>query len=187
MTHILEETGFRYDKATVRLHWATAVLVVVLWVMGRTLPLMPRGPLRVDLWSVHVILGFTLALVLIARLWWRLTSNAPRPASEPGALGVAARAMHTLLYLLLIAVVVLGVLNVLGHGFPMFGVWKFPRIGDDAFKLTINKRHELVANILAGAVLLHACAALGHHYLLRDGVLTRMAPAFAKRERSLSR
>jgi len=39
----------RYDRPTIVLHWLTAVLVTVQWLIGRTTGLMARGPLRVDI------------------------------------------------------------------------------------------------------------------------------------------
>jgi len=54
-----------YDKVTIRLHWATAVLVAIQFLIGRTTNFLPRGPLRVDIWSVHVMLGFALAVVVV--------------------------------------------------------------------------------------------------------------------------
>jgi cytochrome b561 len=31
-----------YDRRTVRLHWATAILVTVLWVIGQVIDLFPK-------------------------------------------------------------------------------------------------------------------------------------------------
>ena len=79
-------TGERYDRATIGLHWATAVLVVVLWTSGQLADLVPKGPLRTDAWSSHFVLGFALAAVLIWRLVWRYTGGRaclpPVPASS---------------------------------------------------------------------------------------------------------
>jgi cytochrome b561 len=86
-----------------------------------------------------------------------------------------------LLYALLLAVVALGVINVLAHGFPMFNVWPFPKLGDDAFMHTVNSWHNFVANTIAVVVVLHAGAALFHHYALKDDVLRRMVPQLTKR------
>ncbi len=71
-----------YDKVTIRLHWATAALVSILWVMGRTIGFMPRGPLRLDMWSVHILLGTMLTGVLVARIVWRATSGRKLPSNH---------------------------------------------------------------------------------------------------------
>jgi hypothetical protein len=53
-----------YDRATIVLHWLTAALVVVLWIIGQTADWTPRGPIQTAYWSIHVVLGFVLAIAL---------------------------------------------------------------------------------------------------------------------------
>ena len=91
-----------YDRRTRALHWATAGLVTTLWVTGRLTKLLPKGPLRLDIWSVHVLIGFTLAAVILARIAWRLTGGRKLPAAEHGARHRIAVIVHTLLYILLV-------------------------------------------------------------------------------------
>lgn len=169
-----------YDKVTIRLHWATAVLVSILWIMGRTIGFMPRGPLRLDMWTVHILFGVALACVLIARIVWRATHGQRLRSSNHGGLEMIGRAIHWVLYLLLVAVVVLGVINVFTHGSPIFNMWRFPRIGDSDLRMQMTHWHDLVANIIMAVALLHAAAALLHHYVLKNSVLRRMWPAEQK-------
>jgi cytochrome b561 len=171
-----------YDKLTVRLHWATAALVTLLWIMGQTTGWLPRGPLRVDVWSIHILLGLALACVLIWRIVWRLGPGRALPAADRGLLNVLAKITHYLLYLLLVAVVALGIVNAFAHAFPLFNAWAFPGIGDKDFRGMINHWHKLAANGVAIVALAHAVAALVHHYILKDGVLRRMSPWFGPRD-----
>ena len=60
-----------YDPTTVWLHWISVGLIVVLWVIGQTADLVPRGLLRSGIWSTHVVLGFLTAFVLLTRVAWR--------------------------------------------------------------------------------------------------------------------
>ena len=144
--------------------------------MGRTIGFMPRGPLRLDMWTVHILFGAALASVLVARVIWRATHGRKLPSSNHSAFELLGRTLHWLLYLLLAAVVVLGVINVFTHGSPIFNMWRFPRIGDADLRKEINTWHDLVANIIMAVALLHAAAALLHHYVLKDSVLRRMWP-----------
>jgi cytochrome b561 len=166
-----------YDSVTMRLHWATAALVTILWTMGRLTVFLPKGPLRLDIWSVHVLLGFTLAIVILSRIGWRIARGRKLPAPEQGDRHLLATAVHALLYILLVGVAGLGILNVLAHGFPMFGIWHFPKIGDANYDKVVNGWHNLFANIIAGVAAFHACAALFHHHVIKDRVLGRMWPA----------
>jgi cytochrome b561 len=169
-------TAIHYDARTRIYHWTSAVLVVVLWVMGRTTGLLPRGPFRVDVWSVHVLLGFGLTAVFALRLVWRFGSKRQGPPLERGLPHRIAGAAHSGLYCLLAAVVMLGIVNAFARGFPMFNLVKLPDFGLGALKHDVNAWHDLAANILAGIVGLHVAAALYHHLILRDRTLVAMLP-----------
>ena len=168
----------RYDRTTVTLHWLTAVLVAVLWILGQTADYFPHGSLaKTGLWSTHVTLGFVLAAALVSRIVWRAGPGVALPAADQGVLHILAKATHYLLYLLLIGVVVLGIVNAFVRGYSMFDLFHLPQVGDPAWRRPITHWHGLVANALLALALFHALAALAHHYLWRDGLLRRMMPA----------
>jgi cytochrome b561 len=172
-----DRTDGHYDPVTIWLHWATAALVAILWIMGQTIDFLPRGPLRANAWSLHVTLGIVLGLVLVGRVFWRAGPGRGLPAADPGLLHAVAKATHYALYGLLAAVVVLGVANALVRGFDLFGLWTLPQIGDPSLRRPVNELHELAANLTLIVAFVHAAAALVHHYVWRDGVLRRMIPA----------
>ncbi len=164
-----------YDKAAVRLHWASALLVVVLFAMGRLTGLMPRGPLRIDVWSVHLTLGAILIGLLAARLATRVKGPTPSAANPFAKLG------HAVLYGLLILVLALGVINAFAHAFPLFNLVKLPQLGDSAFRASANLWHGWAANILIALALGHVLAAAVHYTVLKDDILARMIPGLRKR------
>lgn len=166
-----------YDRRTRILHWSVGGLVAFMWLMAQGNSFLQKGPLRLRIWSVHVLLGFLLAALVVARIGWRVSRGRRLPPVKPGLWGHAASLVHYLLYLLLVAVVVLGIMNVFGHGFPLFGVWKFPRFWEKPFQHQVADWHGLAANIIAGVAAMHGLAALWHHLVLRDGTLRRMWPA----------
>jgi cytochrome b561 len=169
-----DSTPERYDRTTIVLHWLTAVLVIVQWTIGRTTGLLPRGPLRVDIWSVHVVLGVCIALVLVARIVWRLRRGRRLPGVGTAPERAAASFVHIALYVVLAVVVVLGFANTYVHGFPLFNMITLPGKQDMATIVRVNGWHGLAANVLAGLIVLHTIAALFHHYVRRDGVMRRM-------------
>jgi cytochrome b561 len=165
-----------YDRTTITLHWATAILVAIQFLIGRTTNFLPRSPLRVDIWSVHVVFGFALACVVILGMLWRVTRGRRLPALNHGVLHLTAVATHRLLDLLLLTMIALGITDVFAHGFPLFNLWHFPKFGGDEFLRSVNAWHGLVANIIVAVALLHSAAALFHRYVIKDGVLRRMWP-----------
>lgn len=170
-----------YDRTTITLHWATAILVAIQFLIGRTTNLLQRGPLRVDIWSVHVLLGFAFTGVVILGLFWRAARGRRLPPISRGVLHVAAVAMHRLLDLLLVIMVTLGITNVFAHGFPLFNVLNFPKFGSVEFMRSVNAWHGLFANIIVAVALAHSAAALFHRYVIKDGVLRRMWPNLTER------
>jgi cytochrome b561 len=168
----------RYDPTTIWLHWATAVLIVVLWVIGQTADFVPRGPFRSGLWSVHVLLGAILGLIFVARIVWRTQFGRVLPPAETGVLHAMAQTAHIALYVLLGATLTLGLIDTFYRGFSLFGLWSLPQIGtnDPQTRHDIDEWHELAANLTVVVVFLHASAALVHEYVWRDHLLRRMTP-----------
>lgn len=171
----------RYDNPAMALHWATALLVITLWLIAQAWGFLPRGtPARLALQSIHVSLGLTLLVVLAARIAWRLGPSRRLPPADTGWLEVAARGVHYLLYALLICIVIAGLFNRWLHGDPMTFFWLFtipsPVAKSKALAGTVNAIHNWLGYAILAVAAAHAAAALFHHYVMRDDVLLRMIP-----------
>ena len=171
----------RYDDPAMVLHWATALLVVTLWLMAQAWGFLPRGTTpRLALMSLHVSLGLTLMLVLAARIAWRLGPARRLPPADTGWLEAAARGVQYLLYALLICIVIAGLFNRWLHGDAMTFFWLFtipsPVAKSKALAGTVNAIHNWLGYAILAVAAAHASAALFHHYVLRDDVLLRMIP-----------
>ncbi len=176
----LDGSASAYDRTTIALHWLTALLVVVLFVLAQVWESMPHGtPVRKSLQGLHVSLGLLLTAIIAWRLVWRATGGRRLPPASQGALQATAKGVHYALYLLLVAQIVLGFLFrwAQGEPFTFFGWFSVPKL----LPLTRDQRHFFgdLHNIVAWAIVvlagLHALAALWHHYVRRDGLLRRMA------------
>lgn len=170
----------RYDRTTVTLHWIIAIAVVGQWLGAHAIDWFPKGPLRVDARSVHITVGALLAIALAYRMTWRATKGARFTVARPSAQDRLASLVHGTLYILLTAVLVLGLFNTWLRGDDLFGLFHLPHYGSlapDARHSLANRvvgLHSLASNallILAGG---HAAAALIHYFVLRDAVLQRM-------------
>jgi len=168
----------RYDRKSIALHWVTAILVVLLWVIANVIDDFPRGPLRVAVRSTHMTLGVILLSVLIARMFWRLSGGRRLPLSRNGWAGYLAKTVHYLLYATLVAVLLLGIANVWVRGDSYFGWFTVPKFdpGNKELQETVENLHETFANALLILAAAHAIASLVHHFILRDGILRRMLP-----------
>lgn len=178
LTEPAETQGLRHDRTTIALHWATALLVVLLWTIGQTVDFAPSGPLRIDYRSLHILLGAILGIVLLARIAWRLGRGGMLPPLDTGPLLWIARATHFALYALMLAAVGLGIANAWVRGDSLFNLVAIPSFapGDKALRGAIGDYHALAANAVLIVAGVHAAAALFHHLFLRDATLRRMLP-----------
>lgn len=175
----------RYDKFSMALHWATAGLVVLMFILAEFWGFASR-PVRREMIVAHMSFGILLTLVLVVRIAWRLTPGHRVQDATTGVAEIAAKTVHVLLYVLLAAQAALGfVLRWSGNEAMSF----FGRQIPPPFAPFSKPAHHLVGNLhnwnawiiilLAGG---HAGAALFHRYILRDDVLSRMLPGIQPRQ-----
>jgi cytochrome b561 len=169
---------FAYDRRTIILHWLTAIMVGLLWLLGQSIGYLPRGAFRIDARSVHITLGLLLGVLVLARLYWRKRGSGALRPEPSGLLDHLAEIGHIVLYALLVLVVALGIANVSVRPNNLFGLVELPALwpSDRGVRQFISAAHAYAANTLAIVALLHALMALLHHHVLRDDVLTRMLP-----------
>ena len=173
------DDGTYYDRVAIALHWATALLVVVQMALAQVWDLWDRPTHRFMTIS-HMSLGVLLTGIIVARIVWRLIPGHQVPAANVGPAAIAAKAVHYLLYAMLVAEAVLGFVLRWSEGKPMnfFGLLipgpfeKWSR----AAHHQVGEIHEWNGWAIIALASLHALAALYHHYVLKDRVLMRMLP-----------
>ena len=174
------DDGTNYDGVAIFLHWATAVLVFANFALAQTWDWFAK-PARELMEDTHMSFGVLLTAVLVARLIWRWIPGHQLAALEAGWMRLASKAVHYALYALLAAEAALGFAFRWGAGRPMefFGLGLPPLIGEMAKPLRHDLRelHEKIGWAIVIIALLHALAALYHHYVLKDRVLERILPA----------
>jgi len=178
-----------YDNVAIALHWVTALLVVVQFLLAVTWDEFPRDT-RENLQGVHVSLGVLLTAVVVARIAWRLMPGHQRPAIVSGWVKLASRAVHYLLYVLLVVQAGLGFAWRWGQGHDVafFGLFAIPGPYGALARSTrhlLAEFHEKVGWAIVIIAFGHALAALYHHYRLHDRVLGRMFPPARRSERAL--
>ncbi|HUZ63704.1 MAG TPA: cytochrome b/b6 domain-containing protein [Acetobacteraceae bacterium] len=168
----------RYDGVTVALHWISAGLIALLWVIGQTRFFWPAGQPRSAVLSVHILFGLTLLVMLLARVAWRATSGRHLPAIGHRLSALGARLAHLALYGLIGLTLLAGLSGVMARGLHLFGLALLPPLTllPAGLMKTFGHLHGNFANILVALAVLHGLAALFHRMVLRDGTLERMLP-----------
>jgi len=172
-----------YDRATIVYHWVTVACVAVLWCIGQTIDYFPKGTPRITARSAHILLGATLAAVLVARIVWRIRFGRRLPAASAGALRVVQTCGHLTLYALLVATVAVGVANTWIRGDTIIGLFKIPSLapGQTDLREQVENIHAWLANTLLVVAGLHAVLALLHGRVFGHAVIRRMLPRRAAR------
>ncbi len=175
------DSSSRYTSTAISLHWMMAILLFSLFMAGVYMHELPLSPWKLQIYSWHKWAGITAFLLVLARLSWRYTHRPPplpRTLSKPAEL--AAHAGHTLLYLLMICIPLTGWLMSSAKGFQTvyFGVLPIPDLLAKNKELgnLLREVHEAQNFVLLAVVIGHAGAALKHHLIDKDDVLTRMLP-----------
>ncbi len=168
-----------YDTFAIGLHWATAALILIQFVLAETWDFVPKPGHHLMVVS-HMTFGILLSAVLIVRIAWRWIPGHQVRAADSGIVELASKAMHYLLYTLLVAEAVLGFLVRWSGGEAMsfFGILipsPFEAFSKPVHH-SLGEAHEFNGWLIIALAFIHALAALYHHYVLRDDLLNRMLP-----------
>ena len=166
-----------YNAFAKLLHWSIAVLIALQLGIGWTMPEVHKNTRPDGLIAWHVAVGVLIVLLVAARVVWRAVRPPTGADSERGAMRRLASATHILLYLLMIAVPILGWANANSRDWLVgVGPLHLPRIIAAGSKLghEMGDIHGDLAMVLAVVIGLHLAAGLYHQFIRRDGTLLRM-------------
>lgn len=167
-----------YGLISIALHWLVALTVVGLFALGLWMvelgyydPWYRKGP------DLHKSIGILLFLVMGFRLIWRWSNPHPISVGKPLEIKLAS-IVHGLLYLLLFSLMLSGYLisTADGRAIDVFNLFSVPALvsGFDNQEDIAGLVHQIIAYSLIALVVLHALAALKHHFFDRDRTLKRM-------------
>jgi cytochrome b561 len=172
--------GNRHFTASQRiLHWLMAICILsMLFIgVGMVSTVMPK---YLTLVAIHKPLGIAILVLALIRLALRLRYGAPAlPADLPEPMKLAAYLSHYALYLLMIAMPLIGwgMLSAAAYPVVLYGSLHLPPILplSDRLHTLLWNAHFYLAFAFFALILLHVAAALFHALVRRDGVFEAMA------------
>ena len=174
-----------YTKTAKSLHWLMAILLFGMLALGFYMQDLPLSPEKLKLYSWHKWAGVTAFLLVLVRLGWRVTHIPPAlPATMPKLMQLAAHAGHLALYGLMLAIPLSGWLMSSAKGFQTvwFGVLPIPDLLDKNKEVgdLLQTVHMGLNLIFVATLVGHIGAALKHHFIDKDDILTRILPRHSK-------
>jgi cytochrome b561 len=172
--------AIRWNRFAQVLHWLIALMIIGMGILGLTMTLMEPTPDKMKVYALHKSFGITVLVLVALRLVWRISHRPPPPLPMPRWQHVSAQVVHGLLYVMMFAMPLSGWLFNSAANFPLqwFGLVQLPSLwhADPGVKHWAREFHEYGFWTLLALVVLHAAAAIKHHYIDKDETLRRMLP-----------
>jgi cytochrome b561 len=178
----------RFTPVQRLLHWLMAPAILAMLFIGVGMVSTVTAT-YLTLVSIHKPLGIAILVLAVLRLALRFRAGAPAlPPDLPESMKLAAKASHVLLYVLMIAMPLLGwaMLSAAGYPVQLGGGWQLPALVPQSVGLhtVLWNAHRALAFAFFALILAHIAAALFHALVRRDGVFDAMAPGLRGAEGS---
>ncbi|KDA03945.1 cytochrome b/b6 domain-containing protein [Hyphomonas oceanitis] len=172
----------RYTAVAIALHWAIAILILFMIWLGWN---MEENETR---YQLHKSIGISILILSVARVAWRVMNPPPPlPADMKPLEKTASHYVHMGLYVLIIAMPLLGWALVSTSKFQvptvLFGTVSWPNIpflgglrGNEIVHAILETLHSKGAWVIIGLLVLHVAGAIKHEFSGEEGVLKRMIP-----------
>ncbi|MDZ4096874.1 MAG: cytochrome b [Paracoccaceae bacterium] len=173
---IWRNTPHSFGRISRLLHWAMALLVIGMLVLGNRIADLQPGLANLWLYGLHKGIGMSLLALALLRVIWHHVTPPPRPIGT-GLQTQAARAVHLAFYLLLLAIPLVGWVasSATGLDVMLFDRWRVPGIApvSEVWEKTGFALHATLTKLLVALISLHVLAALKRGWD-GDGTLRRM-------------
>lgn len=192
----------RYTKTAIILHWLIALGIFAMFGIGWYMADLPKegakqlaydifdwgiytwqlseeASPRTFYFNLHKSIGVTLFALIVIRVLWRLTHKPPALLASYKAIErKIATGAHHLLYLVMIALPLSGVIMAINskYGIKWFGISFISGTDNKPARDFWVEVHEVIGVILLVIVIVHILGALKHKFIDKDETLSRMLP-----------
>ena len=176
----LKNTRENFGWVSICLHWIMAIALIAMYFVGDWMVDLDYY----DTWykdapDYHRAVGVIIGALMIFRLLWNASQAKPKYLGDDKAIvKKTAQFTHIIFYIIVFIMVVSGYLitTAKGQGVDVFGLFEVPALladSKDRGELA-GDIHEWLGLTFILLVLIHALAALLHHFKHKDRTLKRM-------------
>jgi len=166
----------QYSKRMVIVHWLTLALLVAAWFLGEAADeARHEGNATLIGYLVHGLVGGTVLLLLVARLYFRRKDGTPPPMGNT-LMDKVAKGIHHALYTVLLLVPFSGMMTTLTSKVSnALLAWDATLLPAKFTGVPAHEVHEVLVNILIVLVVVHVLGAVKHQFIMKDGLMERMS------------
>lgn len=133
---------------------------------------------RAFYFNLHKSIGVTLLVLILFRVYWRITHRPPAMLRTYKAWErKLATATHHLLYVLMVAMPLSGLImaTTSKYGVIWFGIEIIPGLDNKFIRELFKETHEVIGAVLLAFIILHTLGALKHKLIDKDETMKRMS------------
>ena len=190
-----------YTKTAKVLHWLIAIGIFGMFALGWYMSELPKEApkqmaydlfdLGVYTWNLseeisprtfyfnlHKSIGVTIFALILIRILWRITHRPPALlASYKAWESKLASGAHHLLYLLMVALPLSGIIMAIysKYGIKWFGIELIKGLDNKDMRELFYEAHEIIGLIILLVIIVHIIGALKHKFIDKDDTLKRMS------------
>jgi cytochrome b561 len=170
----------QYGTTAKVFHWLIVALLIVQYLIGWLMPDIHRGDTPGSPMTFHVSVGIVILSLIVLRFVWRLNHPVAPESSLPPWQRLTSKAVHWMLYALVLATTITGWLfaSFRGWSLTFFYLAPLPMLASDnaAAGKFIDGWHQAMEWTLLVFIGIHVAAAMAHLFIYRDRIMQRMLP-----------
>ena len=169
----------QYSKRMVIVHWLTLALLIVAWYLGDSLADMTdESKATLAGYLIHMAVGASVLVLVLSQLLFRRKDGTPPKLNDKPVFQAAAKGIQHLVYAVLFLLPVSGIITVFtstaGRALLSGDANLLPK-EHGYHNVFAHEVHEQLVNVLIALVMLHILGALKHQFIMKDGLMSRMA------------
>lgn len=164
----------QFSKRIAVTHWLVFLLLVAALSLGVYLNASEDSAQKLSLFPLHFLIGDTILLLTLLRIYFRKKDGEPAPANKNPLLNKLAALVHYGLNISVLGVAISGIATAATSGVLQAISAKDPSLIPDFSKVEAKEFHELFIGITLALVALHVAAAVYHQFIVKDSLMRRI-------------